>query len=141
MNGSFAPFLIHDNNSTEYFNREDYETAFKNFLEICVPVFDALPDSDYALDDLAARGMEELEQCWSSLFFLKRNGARSSDRLMFCTFFAPAAKKHSERACKLAVLMREKWITAYPGEPFELLDYDTIIKGFERDTILGFKIR
>lgn len=138
---NIAMELIHENNMTVFFTRADYKKAFERYEEICRPVFDELP-SDYGeLDILAGQSISELMESWNSQRFFRKSSVRTADRLMFATFFSPAARRHSEGAFHFAELLKDKWIAAFPQEPFDSSDYETIMKGFEFTTLLGFKIR
>ena len=115
-----------------------YPANFKTFEDNADPFFNSLDET--RLQETAEELLPRFEQRWAAVPRLKRGAFAARDKTVLALFLAPASARHSETALRFVVCLQELWNRRFPRNTFLLGDYDTIMKGFDKD-FLGIKLR
>ena len=120
------------------FDYDHYPACFAAFEADCRPFFAALDPA--GAEDAAAALLRELEQRCAALSRREQKASLEQEKQVLALFLSPAAARHGEAAAAFARALREQWLALHPREPYQLGDYEAILRGFDAN-LLGLPLR
>ena len=107
----------------------------------CAEAADMQPGSGAAgLEAAADALMDELEEALAALPKREHRDAAFECKQILALFLTPAAPRFGEEAEAFAKILNDRWNARYPGNRYLPGSYESIMKGFDSDT-LGITLR
>ena len=120
------------------FDYDHYPENFAAFSAQAEPLL-AAASGDRAETEAAAL-LDALARRYEALPRRERKNVCYQDRQILALFLTPAALSIGEPAADFARTLHRLWTARFPREPYELGEYEKILRGFDA-TLLGIPLR
>lgn len=124
----------------DQFNRCDYENAFGQYRALHEAAFVSAVQTGRSPEQMAEELLDAVEESWKRERFWNRKIAHVNDKMMLIVYLTPLLLATREMRCaELAQAICAAWKRRFPGDGYELSEYDKIADGF-RNSIMGFDL-
>ena len=120
------------------FDYDHYPACFAAFEADCRDYFGALELS--GAEAAAAGVLRDLEERRAALPRREQKASLEQERQVLALFLSPAAARYGEAAAAFSRALREQWLGLHPRLPYQLGDFDAILRGFDAN-LLGLPLR